>query len=371
MGIVISIIGFLFVFSLIVFVHELGHFLAAKKMGVRVDEFAFGFPPRIWGRKKKGTLYAVNAIPMGGYVKLHGEDGDAKDPDSYIMKSAPKRILILAAGVIMNMVLAWVILFGGYLIGMKPIIPDMVRHEGIVNNLKVTVVEVERDTPADREGIQKGDVIRKVEGQAIVVSDEMIMALQEKLKENGNQKIKVTIEREGAEFEKEFSTYRSKVQSGDEEVEVNRIGIVLEDKGKIRAPFFTAVKASSIEIFNITKLTFIGLGELFGKLVSNLQITDNATGPVGMFIITGSYANQGFSSLIQLAALLSIAIGAFNILPIPGLDGGHILVALLESATRRKFSNKVKNAIQLAGFGALILLVIVITFKDLFRFGII
>lgn len=371
MTLLISIIGFIFVFSLIVFFHELGHFTAAKKTGVRVDEFAFGFPPKIWSRKKGETTYAINAIPLGGYVKLHGEGDESKDPDSFASKPAPKRILILAAGVIMNLVLAWLILLGSYVIGMQPIIPDMARHENIINNLKVTVIEVEKDTPAAREGLQKGDVIKKVEDQEIVLSDEMILKLQEKIAKEENQKVKVTVDRNGQVFEKEFETYKSKVKSGDKEVEVNRIGIVLEDQGKIRAPFFTAIKISTFEVWNITKLTFIGLGDLFAKLISNFTITENATGPVGMFVITGSYANQGFSSLFQLAALLSIAVGVFNILPIPGLDGGHILVTLLETISKRTFSVKIKNLIQLAGFGALILLVIIITFKDLFRFGII
>ncbi|MDO8508042.1 MAG: site-2 protease family protein [bacterium] len=374
MALLISILGVLFVFSLIIFVHEFGHFIAAKRSGVRVDEFAFGFPPKLWSKKKGDTKYAINLIPLGGYVKIHGDDGsNPDDPTSYAGKPAYIKIIILLAGVTLNFVLAWFILFGGYLFGMQPILPEMAAHNGIQNNMKVVVSNVEKGTPAEKVGIQKSDVIKSVDGQSIKTNFEMLSYFQEKSDKSGGQPIsvKIVIERNGGSLEKTITTYKSKQKSGKNEVEINRIGVVVDNKGNIKAPPLIAAKVAFQELGRMMYLTILGVFDLFTKLIMSFQVSDNVAGPVGIFVVTGSFAQMGISALLQFAAVLSIAVGVFNIIPIPGLDGGHTLIVLIETAVRKKFSNKTKNIIQFAGFGALILLMVVVTFKDILRFGII
>ncbi len=371
MAILISVIGILFVFSLIIFVHEFGHFIAAKRSGVRVDSFAFGFPPKLWSRKKGDTTYAINLIPLGGYVKIHGDDGSAPDdPTSYASKPAYIKIMILLAGVFLNFVLAWFILFGGYLFGMQPILPEMADHKGVVNNMKVVISTVEKDAPAEKQGLIKGDVVKKVDGLVVNESPEILSVIQNKSDKAKDQpvSVNVVVDRNGKSIEKTITTYKSKQKVGNKEVEVNRIGVVLENQGRISAPPLIAAKVALQELGRMMYLTIMGVIDLFDKLIMSFQVSDNVAGPIGIFVITGSFAQMGFSALIQFAAVLSIAVGIFNIIPIPGLDGGHTLIVLIETALRKKFSNKTKNIIQFAGFGALILLMVIVTFKDIFRF---
>lgn len=374
MEFLISIAGFLFTFSLIIFVHEFGHFIAARRSGVRVDVFAFGFPPKLWSRKIGGTKYSINLIPLGGYVKIYGDDGsDPDDPASYAGKPAYIKIFILLAGVFLNFVLAWFILFGSYLFGMQPILPEMADHSGVVNNMKVIVENVEKGTPAEKEGLQKSDVIKKADGKNIRESTDLILYIQEKSNKAQGQPISVNValERNGQALEKIITTYKSKQKSGNKEVEINRLGVVLENEGKVTASPLVAAKAASQELGRMMYLTVKGVIELFEKLIMSFQISENVAGPIGIFVITGTFTQLGFSALLQFAAVLSVAVGIFNIIPIPGLDGGHTLIVIIEKILRKRFSNKTKNIIQFAGFGVLILLMIVVTFKDVFRFGII
>ena len=371
MELLISALGIIFVFALIVFVHELGHFIMAKRSGVRVDDFAFGFPPRIWSKKKGDTRYSINLIPLGGYVKIYGDDGsDSDNPKSYAGKPAYTKIIILLAGVFLNFMLAWFILFGGYLFGMQPIIPGMDNHKGVVNNMKVAVSSIEEGSPADKEGIQEGDIIKSIDGEEFKDTIGLISYIQDKANQNKDEDVTLdtVIERNGETIEKQVTTYKIKQKIGDKEVEVNRIGVVLETEGKVSAPFFSALTASFSETIKIMYLTILGVLDLFTKLITSFQVSENVAGPVGLIVITSSFAQMGLPALLQFTAILSVAVGVFNILPIPGLDGGHTLIILIETAFRKKFSTKTKNIIQFAGFGALILLMIAVTFKDIFRF---
>jgi len=375
-ALLISILGFLFTFSLIIIVHEFGHFISAKKSGVKVLEFAFGFPPRLWSKVRGDTRYSINLIPMGGFVKLHGQDGseeDKDDPTSYASKPAYIKVIILLSGVLLNFVLAWFILFGGYLFGMQPLLPSMAEHEGVRNNLKVVISSVEKGTPAEKVGIKENDILLSVDGKKINNSSVIIAYLQEKTdKANGEGvSVNAVVESGGKTQEKTVTTYKSKQKVGEKEVDINRIGVVLENQGNISAPLFVAMRASLQEVVDIMYQTLKGVFSLFENLLFKLEVSDDVTGPVGLVVITSSFAQMGFPTLIQFAAILSIAVGIFNILPIPGLDGGHTLVVLIESAFKKKFSNKTKNILQFVGFGTLILLMVVVTFKDIFRFVII
>ncbi len=372
MALFISIIGFLFAIFLIITFHEFGHFISAKASGVRVDEFAFGFPPNIWRKKIGETTYAINIVLLGGFVKLYGEDGkDAEDPRSFASRPLYIKLLIFAAGVFMNFVLAYFIIFGSYLAGTQPIIPGMADQKGVNNNMHAIVMTVEKGTPAAKEGLQKGDIIEKVDGIKVNDSTTIVQHLEEKAAKNKNVIVNAEISRNGQIFVKTFSTYLFKENVGGKTREVPRIGVVLETTGKVSAPFFTAIKASFIEvgtfIYEYTTMFF----QVIGGAIIHFKVPEGLAGPIGVYILTSNAAQSGFSIFIQWVAILSIAVGIINILPVPGLDGGQILVTLIESAARKKFTAKTKGIIQFAGLGFVVILYVALTFKDFFTFGII
>jgi len=395
----ITVLAFIFVFGLIVFVHELGHFLAAKAFGVEVKTFAFGFPPRIWSKKVGKTTYAINALPLGGYVSLRGEDEydlyneiakdlgekmteeqyqaalvQAKEKESVnngslLSKKPWQLITIFVSGVVMNILLAIVLLYICFLVGFQPIFGNMWQHPGISNSLKVAITEVEKNTPAETEGIKPGDVIVAVDGTKYYTSTDVLAVIRGKNTSDG-AKVTLDIKRGNESMVKTLSTYKAKVAATGGEKEVSRIGIVLETQGKVRGNIVSGLGAAISEVIGAIKITFIGIFDLFGQLFTKFQLSDNVSGPVGIVVATNYFASLGFIYLLQFAFVLSVSLAVFNILPIPGLDGGHIAIVLTEAITRRKFSTKAKNIIQLVGFGALILLMIAVSVKDFINFDI-
>lgn len=396
----LTIIAFIFVFGLLVFVHELGHFLAAKAFGVEVKTFAFGFPPRIWSKKVGKTTYAVNALPLGGYVSLRGEDESAiyneaieklgegateerveqavvkaraeeqVNIGSMMAKKPWQLVTIFISGVVMNLLLAVTLLYVCYLVGFQPIFGNMWEHPGVTNTLKVGIVEVEKGTPAETEGILPGDVILTVDGQNYYTSTDVLTVIRSKSTDDG-AKVTLGIQRGSKQITKTLSTYKASVAtSGGKQKEVSRIGIVLETNGKIRGNIISSVGASVSEVIKAIKLTFVGIFGLFGDLFTKFQLSDNVSGPVGIVVATNYFVGLGFIYLLQFAVVLSVSLAVFNILPIPGLDGGHIAIVLTEALTKRKFSSKTKGTIQLVGFAALILLMVAVSIKDFINFDI-
>lgn len=397
----ITLIAFIFVFGLLVFVHELGHFLAAKLFGVEVRTFAFGFPPRLWSKKVGQTTYAINAIPLGGYVSLRGEDeydlyneiakdlGEKPTEGQYQTALAAARakehanggsllakkpwqlVTIFISGVIMNILLAFVLLYVCFMAGFQPIYSGMWEHPGVVNSLKVVVTEVEKNTPAEKDDIKEGDVIVKVDGKNYYTNSDVLNVIRSKNTTDGAT-VQLEVNRDGQLLEKTLATYKAKVATrGGKEVEVSRVGINLETKGEIRGNLFSSVGAAASEVIRATKLTFVGVFDLFSGLITKFKLSDNVTGPVGIVVATNYFASLGFVYLLQFAFILSVSLAVFNILPIPGLDGGHIAIVFVEAITKREFSTKTKNIIQLIGFGALILLMIAVSIKDFINFDII
>lgn len=372
MATLIAILGFLFVIFLITTIHEFGHFIFAKKSGVQVDEFALGFPPNIWSKKIGETTYAINIILFGGFVKLYGEDGkNEDDPKSFASKPLYIKLIVFLAGVFMNFVLAYFIIFGCYIFGVQPIIPGMADHSGVVNSMKTKVVDVEKGTPAEKQGVQKGDIITKVDGKNIHDSVELILYLDQKVQKDKNVTINAQINRNGQTIDKTFSTYLFQEKVGNKTQERPRIGVVLQTDGKVSAPPLIAVKVSFIELGTFMYLYTSMFFQTIGGAIAQLKVPEGLVGPIGVFYYTKNAALSGFSIFIQWVAVLSVAVGIINVLPIPGLDGGQTLVALLEAAARKKFSNKMKSIIQFAGLGLIIVLYIGLTFKDFFTFGII
>ncbi len=367
MSLIFTIIGGLVVFTIIVLVHELGHFIAAKKSGVKVEEFAVGFPPRVWSWKKGETTYAVNAIPFGGYVKLLGEDGTHEDdPKSMASKPAYIRLLILVAGVAFNLLFAYIVLVGIYIAGVsQPNIPGLASQPGVESTIKVHVQSVEKGTPAAKEGLQKGDVIEKVDGKSVKDTGSVVQTVQDKVNQDKNAKINMVISRNGHELTKAFSTYAAKEKVGNKEVDVKRIGVVLGQTGKISAGPLNAFRAALTEIGYFIPYYLSGFVQVIGKIFSSLQVPRGASGPLGIFILSGDMVQAGLSIFVQWLVLLSVALGILNILPIMPLDGGHAFIITIESIVRRKIPQNVKLGLSLAGWIAFGFLFIILTLNDL------
>lgn len=361
----LTFFAFIIVFGILVFVHELGHFLMARKFGVRVEEFGFGFPPRLWSKKKRDTLYSVNLIPLGGFVRLFGEQGENENNhESYASKSKLQKILILVSGVSMNFLLAVFLLTIAYGVGMETKIPGMENHKGVVNEQKITIVEVEKDTPASAV-LQVGDVITEVEGHKISVSEEVFMRINEALKEDAEKPVRLAVLRDGKTFNEELKTYEAEIDIKNEKRKIRRIGVGLETVGKLRAPLYLAPIVALSETIRLTQLTFVGILFFFGSIISSLTISEGVVGPAEIVALTGGFARAGLMPLIQFMAMLSVSLAVINIMPIPALDGGHVLILIVEKIRRRDLSHDAKNMVQFVGFGMLLLLMIVITIRDL------
>jgi regulator of sigma E protease len=370
----LTVLSFVFVFGILVFVHELGHFLAARFFKVRVDEFAFGFPPRIWGKRIKDTEYAINAIPIGGYVKLLGEVGaepkdatkeelaqirkDAKNPENLQNKKPWQRAVIFASGVTMNFILAWLLLTAFYAFGGRPLLPNMFDSKLVQNNQKVVVTQVTKDTPAQKVGVSTGDQILSIDDKKVYDANSVFSAIQSGKEVSGLKTVKIKLLRAGTELEKSITTYKETREENGLKVDVQRIGIEMVESGTVK----TSLWAAPI---------VVGLWDFFKQIFTQFKVSKDVGGPIAIAQISGAAAKLGISALIQVMAVLSIAVAIMNILPFPALDGGHILFLAIEKLIRREVPAKLKNAVNYAGFGLLLLLMAVVTFSDLSRIGLI
>lgn len=381
-----TLIIFILVLSLLVFVHELGHFYTARKLGVRADEFGFGFPPRAIGyyknslgkwkqvRGKKtfaeleasddasvkpapgGTIYSLNWIPLGGFVKIKGENGgDTKDDDSFASKSVGKRAIILSAGVIMNVILAWVLFSFGYMLGLPQATGDLAPGAR-VSEARVAIVEVMKDSPAQEAGILEGDLIIRVNGQEVALESDV----QDLIKGEAGQEIEMLVSSSGEE--KTLALTPVENEAGD-----GVVGVALMAAGTVRYSIFTSIIEGAKLTSWMLKEIFVAFGSLIGSIFTGEKIGAAFAGPVGIANITGQAARLGFVYLLQFTALLSLNLAVINILPFPALDGGRILFLLIEKLKGRPVKAEVEAVFHNIGFMLLMALVIFITYKDIVK----
>ncbi len=349
---ILTIIAFIIILGILIYVHELGHFLAARWSGVEVEEFAFGFPPTIWRKKYKGTDYLINAIPLGGYVKMLGEDSKVNDPKSFSSQKARKRLFIVVAGVIMNFLLAYVLFVVGYLVGTTPVAIDPSTLGGQHESL-VVVASVVDGSPAQAAGLQEGDFINGFESAE---------ALSEYTRANKGGTISLDVTRNGETEEITVDL------SEDSETP---LGVGLGGSGvQVRLNFWQALVAACREVVGFIVLAFQFLWGLIVSIFTTGSLGEQAegiAGPVGIYTITGQAVKLGFIYIVQWIAILSLNLGLVNILPFPALDGGRAVFILLEGVTRRKVvKEEIEGIIHTIGFILLILLIIAITYKEVY-----
>jgi regulator of sigma E protease len=354
MSFLITIVAFIAVLAVLIFAHELGHFATAKWTGVKVYEFAMGYPPRIFGFKRGETIYSINAVPLGGFTKMAGEE-DPKEPRGLANKSYPVRLLVLSAGSIMNALLPF-LLFA---------IAFMVPHNVSVGNVYVT--QVSDGSPAAIAGLQIGDQILDINGRSINNTGDLSRFVQENLGKEIDLTVKHiyvdTLNKETSTSEETVRlTPRWRPPDGQ-----GAIGIALtyaEDHiDRVSEPVWRAVPLSVnqvAETYTLFKSSIIGL--FLGS--SSLQVT----GPVGIAQLSGEVAKAGISPLLEFTAFLSINLAIVNLLPLPALDGGRIVFVLLELIRRgRRISTRTEQVVHLIGFVLLMMFTLVITYGDVVR----
>ena len=355
----ITAIVFIIILAVLIFVHELGHFLVAKKFGIKVEEFGFGFPPRIWGIKKGETVYSINWIPFGGFVKIFGEDGgDRKDKRSFISKKIWQRASVLLAGAAMNVVLAVLLLSLGFMIGLPWSIDD---SENIIG-AKVQITQIALGSPAESAGLKAGDIILGASSQTGKLGSlEKVVDFQDFIEKNKGQEVLLDLKRG-----QDILTFKL-IPRVSPPVNEGAMGVGLARVSEVVFPWYRAIWEGFITTFNLIWLTLSSLGALIWQLFSHGRVAGEVTGPVGIYSITGQAAQMGFIYLLQLAALLSINLAVINVFPFPALDGGRVLFLLIEKIKGSPVSEQVEKTIHSAGFVFLILLMVVVAFKDIVK----
>lgn len=373
----ITIIVFVLVLSLLVFVHELGHFVVSRRLGVKVEEFGMGFPPRAIGAYKDengkwvyvrgnkdpknipGTLYSFNWVPLGGFCKIKGEDGAGEnDPDSFANKKVWKRTSIVSAGVIMNFILAAVLLSVGFMIGLPQVLDGSGGKTLTVKNPQIQVSSVLENSSADKAGIEVGDIIESVNGNIFVESD----LLSDFIAGKDGESVSVTITRGDEVISK--TLVPSKIDGYDKVM----MGVSLMETGLVYYPWYKAIYMGFYTAAILTKIIVVTFYGVIRDLIVGVSVETDIAGPVGIAVLTGQVTKMGFVYLLQFTALLSLNLAIINFLPFPALDGGRIIFFIIEKIRGRAISSKIENTIHNTGFALLMVLVIFVTFHDVSKF---
>lgn len=351
-----TLLIFLLILSLLVLVHELGHFIVAKKSGVKVEEFGIGFPPRIFSIKYGETIYSINLLFFGGFVRLYGEEEKVAKETARAFSQKPKRIraAIITAGVVMNFLLA---VFAFSVLYSVVGIPR--------KSSEVQVVGISPGSPAQKAGLSIEDIVLSVDGER-VQSNEMFIQLIEKRK---GKDVVLELRSKNGEGKNVKVLPRESPPEGE-----GALGVAITDTKQYFPPFwqrpFWGIFYGFQEAFLWGKQTLLGVGMLISRIFTQGKLPEELAGPVGIFQLTGIVSQQGFLALLHFLGVLSINLGILNILPFPALDGGRLLFVIVEAVFRgraRQIIPKVERITNMVGFVLLIALILAITLQDIRR----
>jgi regulator of sigma E protease len=369
----LTIITFVIILAILVFVHEFGHFIVAKKSGMQVEEFGFGFPPRIAGMQKIAgkwkilgagnknidpgtTVYSINWIPLGGFVRILGENNeDENHPGSFINKGFWPRFFTLIAGVLMNVILAWVILSIGFIIGLPVAVDsatDIPAHTTF-SQPQTAILDVEPGSAADKAGVEPNDILLSLNGQYF----QAVADIQNYVKNHEGQPVIFQVQR-GKQDLNLTVTPSPNPPAGQ-----GPTGIELSLVGRLSYPWYSA-------IWEGAKSTISGIGEIFSGFYELFKTHAGFSalgGPVKIAQLTGQVEGLGFVYLLQFMAFLSLNLAVLNIIPFPALDGGRILFLLIEKIRRKRNNQKIEQIVNTAGFVFLLLLMVAVTVNDIIR----
>lgn len=388
-----TLILFILILSILVFVHEFGHFLAAKRAGILVEEFGFGLPPRIWGKKIGETIYSINALPIGGFVKLYGEDGGEErnarwaagqarrdTPDvrgkAYFEKSLKRRFSVLLGGVTMNALLAIVCFSVLYFVIGIPVKTGMVKIFGVTEG-----------SPAKFSEIKEGDVVVSIDNQKVSDSEEFIRLTKDKAE-------KTVVLEIFREKDNPCQTKDDKVLGGmapgtfgfecrgknllvsliprqNPPAGEGPLGVVINDTELRKFPWwqmpYLGVREGVKESLIWAEMTLSGLKKILVSLILQGQIPKDIAGPVGIFQITGQVSKAGKLAVMQFIGILSLNLAIINILPFPALDGGRLIFLGYELVLRKRPPAKLEAKINSFGMAFLLALMVLITINDIIR----
>ncbi|MDP3962632.1 MAG: site-2 protease family protein [bacterium] len=342
-----TVIIFLIVLAVLIFVHELGHFLSARACGIKVSEFAIGFGPRLLRWTRGETTYALNIIPFGGYVKIFGENPDDESisgPESsrsFVNKPKWQQIMVLAAGVFFNFVFAWIIISIAFMSGVPASVDSYSKYPDRMTDPRVVITYVEPGSPAEKAGLKTG---------AEISGFSSVEEVQEYIGESGGREVKINdkaiVAKEGI-VEGKYA-----------------IGIAMDKVATLQLPVHLAIVESARFSVHMIKAVTVGIYDLVVGMFRGTSSLSAVTGPIGIAGLVGDAASLGFTYLLLFTALISINLGVLNLVPFPALDGGRILFVLIEAVILRPIKPVVANSINAIGFILLILLMIVVTYRD-------
>jgi regulator of sigma E protease len=381
-----SILIFLFVLFILVLVHEWGHYITAKLTGMRVDEFGIGFPPKLFGVKKGETEYTFNALPLGGFVKIFGEDGvedpsarlagnvseadadrknpasgqfrDGKDTGAFTSKSKWAQALVLVAGVSMNVIFAWFLFSGAFMWGIDRAVSESEASEAA----RLIVTDILPDGPASDAELTRGVTVATVSRDGETLTTLTPTSFSEFVSRDGTSPVQIT-------YMKGEELFMANIvpEAGIIEAEPNRpaIGVALALVDTVRYPFFLALKEGFFHTIDSTVAITVGIGSLLKDSVLGDADFSQVAGPVGIVGLVGEASAFGISALLMFTAFISLNLAVINLLPFPALDGGRLLFVGIEAVTRRPMPARATQIMNTVGFFILIALMVVVTWNDI------
>ncbi len=358
-----SIFLFIVVLFFLILVHELGHFLTAKWSKMRVDEFAIGFPPRLFSIKRGETEYSINLLPIGGYVKIWGENGSEVTDGARAFGSRPKyqQAIVLLAGIFMNILAAWVLFLAVSLIGT----PTMVDENGpLASSATLTTTAILPGSPAEKAGIPLGAKIEAVSSNTDDLQKLTPTEFTAFITSHNDQPIKISYVHKGVVYEATLTPESGVIISEPDRKAVGlATGLVTISKlGPIEA-----IIAATNRTWDSLRAITVGLIAFIGSAFTLSADVSQVTGPIGIAGMVGDAAEFGFVSLLVFTAFISLNLAVINLLPIPALDGGRLIFVIAEAIIRRPINPEWMARVNFAGFMLLILLMIAVTYNDILR----
>ena len=328
------------IFCIIIFIHEFGHFITAKLSGMTVHEFSIGMGPKVFGINGKKTKYSLRILPLGGYVKLEGEDGESDDSNAFCNKSWISRFLVLFSGALMNIILGFLIFAIVYSSGVS-----------VASN---TIAKVVEESPLDNAGLMAGDKIVKLEGEKYSTSVHTFNDINLFVSVNGESLAKVTFERDGKKYTKSLTPFFDEKE--------NRV-ILGMNPAPAKKGFTGVLYLAFWECVFVIKSVFLSLW----WLITGVVPASSVSGPVAIIGEIGTAAKYGWRTVVNFAGFISVNLGVMNLLPIPALDGGRILFLIIEKIRGKAMNPEKEGAINFIFFAILILFMLLVTFSDIKR----
>ena len=325
------------IFILLIIIHEFGHFIAAKALGVRVNEFAVGFGPKLFSKKFGETVYKANLIPLGGYCAMEGEDSSSNDPRAFCNKAAWRRFIIVIMGAVFNLLLGFVLI--------SAVLAPEKRFATTV------IADFSENAVSQQYGLKKDDRILYVDGRRIFTTYDLSYSFTNVK----NGEVDITVLRDGKKTELQDVKFDTDEEDG---ISYIKVDFIVYGKNKTFFSFISEVVSTGVSYCAVIWRSLI-------DLISGKYGISAVSGPVGVTAAIGNVAKQSLKNILPIAALITINLGIFNLLPLPALDGGRLLFILIEMITRKKVPEKYEAAVHTAGFILLIAFMLLITAKDI------